>query len=318
MKIIRSGFSSRYVDLGRQGHQHKGYAQTGALDVNSHILANTLLAQDERRVCIEVLLGGFEAIASQNMSIAVTGAITSICIDGQEQAMNKVLQLIKGERLSIGRPEQGARNYIASSLGFNAPLFLGSACPVKRESTGGAQLNGHYINDNDVLSYEAGVETGYMREMPAILPSNSLCTPIQQHYTIRATMAYQAASFDKVSKSRFFGQQYTLGNEVNSMGMRLSGKPIASMSMALYSEGIANGAIQITPEGQPIVMLCERQTIGGYPKIASVISNDLPMLGQCLPGTTIQFEECDVLSARQIWLLARMKMSRFKQKLSEG
>ena len=334
MKILASGLSARFTDLGRVGHQHKGFTQSGALDRNSHLLANSIVKVAENNPTIEVLLGGFKAVATQDLEIAVTGAQSIIKVGDICQPLNKPLLWKKGETLQIMEPTLGARNYIACRHRFKTAMFLNSCCAVTREKTGGLNLDGKGLQTGDELSYEnkaliaanastSGVpdstKLAHEKQIYQSAPRSALkevslpTTRLAKHYTVRLVLGYQHALFDHKMKARFFNQRFSVSNEASNMGIRLTGESIGQVSVKLYSEGIANGAVQITPTGLPIIMLAERQTIGGYPKIGSIIANDLPELGQCRPGSTIQFEECDLLTARKEWLLRQVKMNRFRQ-----
>lgn len=334
MKILATGLSARFTDLGRVGHQHKGFTQSGALDRNSHLLANSIVKVAENNPTIEVLLGGFKAVATQDLEIAVTGAQSIIKIGDICQPLNKQLVWKKGETLQIMEPTLGARNYIACHHRFKTAMFLNSCCAVTREKTGGLNLDGKGLQIGDELSYEnnalmtvnastSGVpdiaklahekQINQSDPRSALKEVSLLTTSLAKHFTVRLVLGYQHALFDHKMKARFFNQCFSVSNEASNMGIRLTGESIGQVSVKLYSEGIANGAVQITPTGLPIIMLAERQTIGGYPKIGSIIANDLPELGQCRPGSTIQFEECDLLTARKEWLLRQVKMNRFRQ-----
>lgn len=334
MKILATGLSARFTDLGRVGHQHKGFTQSGALDRNSHLLANSILKVAENNPTIEVLLGGFKAVATQDLEIAVTGAQSIIKIGDICQPLNKKLVWKKGQTLHIIEPTLGARNYIACRHRFETTMFLNSCCAVTREKTGGLHLDGKGLQMGDELSYENDALTTVNTSTSGVPDSAKLAdekqinqsesglafkaeslptTHLAKNYTVRLVLGYQSALFDHKMKARFFNQCFSVSNEASNMGIRLTGESIGQVSVKLYSEGIANGAVQITPSGLPIIMLAERQTIGGYPKIGSIIASDLPEVGQCRPGSTIQFEECDLLTARKEWLLRQIKMNRFCQ-----
>lgn len=333
---MATGLSSRFTDLGRVGHKHKGFTQSGALDTNSHMLANAIMQVPITNPTIEVLLGGFEAVATQDTEIAVTGAQASVLIDDVCQPLNHKIVWKKDATLQIMEPALGARNYIACNKRFKTRLFLDSCCAVTREKTGGMNFDGKGFQVADVLEYETGISLSAVSTNASINASiNDRLSPIapdskgiahktlttmavpatslSKVYVVRIVLGYQQALFEHKMKARFFNQRFTVSNEASNMGIRLSGGSIGEIAVKLYSEGIANGAIQITPCGLPIIMLAERQTIGGYPKIGSIITIDLPKLGQCRPGSIIQFEECDVLTARQEWLLGQIRMNNFAQ-----
>jgi allophanate hydrolase subunit 2 len=118
----------------------------------------------------------------------------------------------------------------------------------------------------------------------------------------------------KKAQNSFFNKEFSVTKLADRMGIRLKGHKLENIvSTNIKSEGLIRGAIQVPADGNPIIMLSDHGTIGGYPKIGSVITTDLPKLGQCCPGSIIQFKECDVLTARQEWLLRQMRMSTFSQ-----
>nr|WP_297349110.1 biotin-dependent carboxyltransferase family protein [uncultured Glaciecola sp.] len=337
MKIIATGLSARFTDLGRVGHKHKGFTQSGALDTNSHLLANAIVGMPFTNPTIEVLLGGFIAVATHDIQVAITGAQVRVLINDVPQRLNHKLDWQKGATLQIMQPVLGARNYIACDRPFIVSVFLDSCCAVTREKTGGMNFDGKGFQVADVLDYEGAGTLGSAATSAStdnLSPETRLThgsmnnefsghntatktlaptTQLAKEYVVRVVLGYQESLFDHKMKACFFNQQFTVSNEASNMGIRLTGKSIGSVAVTLYSEGIANGAIQITPSGLPIIMLAERQTIGGYPKIGSIIAADLPELGQCQPGSAIRFEQCDLFTARQAWLLRQIRIKTFAQ-----
>jgi biotin-dependent carboxylase-like uncharacterized protein len=336
VKIIATGFSARFTDLGRVGHKHKGFTQSGALDANSHRLANAIVGMPFTNPTIEVLLGGFVAVATQDTQIAITGAQVRALINDVPQRLNHKVAWHKGTTLKIMQPVLGARNYIACDRPFRVNTFLDSCCAVAREKTGGMNFDGKGFQVSDEVDYNsaAACVTGVNNFTDNLSPDNRLTrvpaknkfiackiatkmqipsTRLAKEYVVRIVLGYQHTLFDHKMKACFFNQRFTVSNEASNMGVRLAGKPIGAIAVNLYSEGIAHGAIQITPSGLPIIMLAERQTIGGYPKIGSIIAADLPELGQCRPGSAIRFEQCDLFTARQEWLLCHIRMKTFAQ-----
>jgi biotin-dependent carboxylase-like uncharacterized protein len=331
---MATGLSARFTDLGRVGHKHKGFTQSGALDTNSHRLANTIVEVPFTNPTIEVLLGGFVAVATQDTQIAITGAQARVLIDDVRQRLNHKITWQKGATLQIMRPVLGIRNYIACNRPFKANIFLNSCCAVSREKTGGMNFDGKGFQVGDAVDYEsaAACVAGANNSSNNVSPDNRLTrdpaknafieiqtatkihipsTRLAKEYVVRIVLGYQQTLFDHKMRACFFNQRFTVSNEASNMGLRLTGKSIGAPAVKLYSEGIANGAIQMTPNGLPIIMLAERQTIGGYPKIGSVISADLPELGQCGPGSAIRFELCDLFTARQEWLLRQIRIKNF-------
>lgn len=334
---MATGLSARFTDLGRVGHKHKGFTPSGALDTNSHKLANAIIGVPITNPTIEVLLGGFRAVATHDTQIAITGADVRILINDVCQRLSHKIAWQKGATLQIMQPVLGARNYIACDRRFKANIFLDSCCAVIREKTGGMNFDGKGFQVGDEIDYESTTSLNVIaadastanfsaatrlahdsakdeRIAHKILTKTEIAsTRLAKEYVVRIVLGYQQALFDHKMRACFFNQRFTVSNEASNMGIRLTGKSIGTVAVKLYSEGIANGAIQITPSGLPIIMLAERQTIGGYPKIGSIIAADLPELGQCLPGSAIRFEQCDLFTARQEWLLRQIRIKAFAQ-----
>jgi biotin-dependent carboxylase-like uncharacterized protein len=326
MRVIASGPCARFTDQGRVGHQHKGFAQSGALDINSHTLANSILGKSFDNPTIEVLFGGLVVKATEDIVMVVTGADTRLKIENSEQLLNTAFYLMKGQTLSLDAPKLGLRNYIACHKNFDLVYFLDSCCEVAREKSNMTKQGSIGLQVDDVVTYVQNKNTILVNDVKRkaddqVSGGSNKVTPLvltklANEYIIRVVLGYQHTLFDHKMKALFFNQRYSVSTDTNSMGMRLEGMSVGTKSVKMYSEGIANGAVQITPNGLPIVMLRERQTIGGYPKIGSVISNDLSELGQCRPGTYLRFEECDMHTARQLWLLRHTRMINFATKRS--
>jgi antagonist of KipI len=334
---MATGLSARFTDLGRVGHKHKGFTQSGALDTNSHRLANAIVGVPFTNPTIEVLLGGFVAVATHDTQIAITGAQVKVLINDVPQPLNHKIAWHKGTTLQIMQPVLGARNYIACDRPLKANFFLDSCCAVIREKTGGMNFDGKGFQVGDEVDYESAAAlcvAAANASTDNFSPDNRLTrdsaknefmtyktatkmqipsTRLAKEYVVRIVLGYQQTLFDHKMKACFFNQRFTVSNEASNMGIRLAGQSIGAVAVKLYSEGVANGAIQITPSGLPIIMLAERQTIGGYPKIGSIIAADLPELGQCRPGNAIRFEQCDLFTARQEWLLRQIRIKTFAQ-----
>jgi biotin-dependent carboxylase-like uncharacterized protein len=319
--IINPGFKSKFVDLGRRGLQHNGYCQSGPADANSYKLANVLLKKTPDAVAIEVMFGGLELKLEHPMSICLTGADCDLYIDDKKHKVNELVLVEAGKTLRIGTPRIGLYSYLAFSQDILSPVHFGSVCAVERERLGGSKNDGTGLVAQQTVHMQqytheraqtcSGREGGVsFSESTKPLTLEGIVTPMSKTVEVRYVPAYQHTVFTHAQRALFIGQKHEVTHHISSMGVKLQGLPIDIGKVTMYSEGISKGAIQVTPNGQAIVMLHERQTIGGYPKIGSVISADIPTLSQCQAGTKIQFVECDVHSAREALLLHNEKFSR--------
>ena len=280
-KVIQPGLLSLIQDAGRFGQHAIGLTNGGPLDGPAFRLCNRLLGNDANATAIEVSFGGLELEAGVDTFVCVTGAHMPLTINGEAQDRYRVLAVKAGDRLHLGFAESGARAYLGVADGFQVDPSFGSSATVVREDIGG--LNGTKLAIDDLLPAATCTERA-LRFLP----------PEQQpHYhdlvTVRVIPGYQQAHFSRFQQRRFFSHEFTVSDRCDRMGYRLEGPVIECDIEGILSEGICQGAIQIPADGQPIVLLNDRQTIGGYPKIGSALSLDTAALAQLTPGGRVYF-----------------------------
>lgn len=279
--VVQPGLLSLLQDAGRFGRHRIGLTTGGPLDPIAFALCNRLLQNDRSATTIEISFGGLELQAGADTSICLTGADMPLTINGEEQAGHSVLPVEAGDRIAVGYAENGCRAYLGVAGGFDIPPSFGSSATVMREGIGG--LDGGKLQIGDVLPCAPG--TARQR----------LFLPPEQHpryhdiATVRVIPGYQQTHFSRYEQRRFFSHAYTVSGMSDRMGYRMEGPAIACDIEGILSEGICLGAIQIPADGQPIVLLNDRQTIGGYPKIGAALSLDLARMAQMKPGGTVYF-----------------------------
>ena len=281
LTVRQPGLLSLLQDRGRFGRADLGLTTGGPMDPLAAELANRLLENDAGATLIEVSFGGIELVAEGDLQFAVTGATLPVACDGQERAMWTTQQARAGDVISLGFAEIGCRSYLAVRGGFDIEPSFGSAATVLREGIGG--LNGGKLETGDRLPV-ADSESVEPRWIP---PRHR--PRYHNRATVRVVPGYQQAHFSRLEQRRFFGSEYRVSDRSDRMGYRLEGPAIHSDLESMLSEGIAPGAIQVPADGQPIVLLNDRQTIGGYPKIGSALSLDCAYLAQLRPGDTVTF-----------------------------
>jgi len=284
--IRQPGWQATIQDVGRSGYFHQGLSQGGAVDEHAFQWANKVLGNSASAACIEILLGNFEAVFNTDTTIVVTGADIPVTLNGnliENWCSHRVTQ---GDVISFKQARSGLWAYLGVAGGWQTPQQFGSRSVVVREKLGG--LDGGPLKKGDLLSC-----------IPA--PEQPLrCVPwahrpdYRKPLTLKVIPGYQHDLFSLVARRTFETADYKISNDINRMGFKLQGPAVPAQTQKLASEGIAYGAIQIPPDGLPIVLLKDRQTIGGYPKIGCVASLDCARLSQCSPGNSVSFEFADI------------------------
>jgi biotin-dependent carboxylase-like uncharacterized protein len=286
-------------DAGRFGVRHLGVTQGGAADWRSMSWANWLLGNGLDAPVIEITLGGFTLVAEEDCVLALAGADLGAQVDGEALAPWRSFRLHKGQRLQFARPLLGARAYLAAPGGFDAPKVLGSSATVVREELGGLDGMGHALGKGASLSY-SGNSLVLLRELP------SQCVPdFTGEPLLDLVLGAQIGEFSGQSLFDAFNSVWSLDSRADRMGIRLLGTALQYQGKPMISEGIPLGAVQVPPDGQPIVLLNDRQTIGGYPRLGALTPLALARLAQCLPGARVRLRPVvqDVAHREQIQYL---------------
>lgn len=265
-------------DAGRFGVRHLGVTQGGALDWVSMSGANWLLGNALDAPVVEITLGGFTVQAEDYCLLALAGADLGAYIDERAISPGRSFILQKGQRLRFTQPFSGARAYLAAPGGFDAPDVLGSCATVVREALGGPDGFGKALVEGGRLGYSGtggGMKVLSEQALPAKAP-------------LEVIVGAQIGLFSGQSLFDVFNTEWALDSRADRMGMRLLGTPLQYQGPSLISEGIPLGGIQVPPDGQPIVLLNDRQTIGGYPRLGALTPLALARLAQCLPGEKLR------------------------------
>jgi len=287
LKIKRPGIMSTVQDFGRFGFQRFGIGQGGPMDELSFLWANKLLENHFNETVIEVGLGQAEFIFLLETQIAITGADLRAKINGNRVFPWRTYSLKENDNLSFSRPLNGQFAYVAIYKGFKVLKHLGSSSTVVRENLGGLNRDGVPLEKKDTLEYmpfSGGVE----RQVPfRFIPS------FNKEQILNIIRGYQFDEFSKVSINTVLTSEFTVSDKSNRMGFRLRDAFINPPKLEMQSEGIVKGAIQIPPDGNPIVLLSDRQTLGGYPKIGCLCFDSISQLVQRKPGDKVRFKILD-------------------------
>lgn len=301
--IVRQpGLLTLIQDSGRFGSHNLGLTNGGPLDAQAFNWANRLLSNESNATCLEISFGGLSLVSEINTVIVVTGAEMPVKIDGETVDQWRTHSIKKDALIELGHASSGIRAYLSVAGGFSITPSFGSSATVVREKIGG--LNGDKLQADDHLPCESQTRHQHYCLADGDRPQYS------GEAILRMVPGYQQSAFSRAEHRRFFSSEYQVTNHSDRMGYRLEGEAIKSDMVGMLSEGICHGAIQIPADGQPIVLMNDRQTIGGYPKIGSVIPLDTAKLAQLGPGSTIQFESISPEYAHNLHWLAKSRFER--------
>jgi len=302
VEVVQPGVLSLLQDGGRYGHHRIGLTTGGPLDPDAFHYCNRLLANEPDSTAIELSFGGGQFRATVDTFICVTGADMPLAINGRELPSWAVHPIAAGDDIQLGYAEHGCRSYLGVAGGFRVTPTFGSTSTVVRESIGG--LNGAKLQAGDQLpcAPASGRKRFYLDRAHQPKYQNTV--------TVRVIPGYQQARFSRLQQRRFFSHGYTVSERSDRMGYRLEGPAIRCDIDGILSEGICFGAVQIPADGQPIVLLNDRQTIGGYPKIGSALSLDAAHLAQLRPGDTVHFAAISAHGAHNALHLAQAMRNR--------
>jgi biotin-dependent carboxylase-like uncharacterized protein len=297
MTVVHAGLFSLLQDSGRRGQHRLGLSNGGPLDGEAFHYCNRLLQNPAGSTAIEISVGGLQLQAQVNTYICLTGAPMPLRINGAERGLWEVHRVSAGDIIQVGFATSGCRSYLGVAGGFSIEPCFGSTATVVREHIGG--LRGECLQAADQLPCApvAVRKHYYLAERDRPRYQNTL--------TVRVIPGYQQRHFSRVEQRRFFGSTYRVSERCDRMGYRLEGPAIACAIEGILSEGICFGAIQLPPDGQPIVLLNDRQTIGGYPKIGAALSLDAARMSQLVPGCTVHFAPISVHTAHRALRLAQ-------------
>ena len=291
LRVLRPGPLSLLQDGGRQGWQHLGVSPSGVQDLHAAAWANRLLHNPWATPLLEVALGDLEVQADLDTWVAVCGADAPLTLDGQPRPLWTRLPLRQGQRLRLGFARSGQRVYLAVAQGFSAPPVLGSVSVQTREGLGGLHGTGQALQVGDCLSCRpAHFEQRASVPWPYI--PDYRCKPL-----LRVITGGDAASFAEDQLQGFFAQSWQLSPLSDRMGARLIGEAVQPPARQ-WSLGVGRGAIQVPPDGQPIILQADHQSMGGYPLLGWLHPLDQGRLAQCPAHHPLRFTPVSIGDAQ--------------------
>jgi len=295
-EVLRAGINTTYQDKGRFHMQHLGVAPGGCMDLKAFLIANALVGNNSEDGVLEFAYQGpLLKLAKGKTKIVITGNVLFQIIQKNNEIINgkcnKSYDLNEGDQIDILATKKSAYGYLAVEGGFDVKPFCSSVSILARAQIGPNDGKKIKIKDKIIIKRNSNNKKNFETKVP-----------IKEKNIIRVLKGPQFDYFSKESQKDFFSKNYKITNLTDRMGMRLEGTVIKNtVSTNIRSEGITKGAIQVPADGQPIVLLTDYPTIGGYPKIANVISADYHLLSQKIPGEKILFQNVELQEAEQLY-----------------
>ncbi len=293
IEILDPGAQTTVQDLGRRGYLRYGIPPSGPLDAFAFVLANRLAGNAGDAAALECTLSGPRFRVERACAIAVTGAEVPLSVNGAEAERWTTLRLDAGDTVRIGTARLGLRSYVAFGGGLDVPLKLGSRSTYLRGRLGGVE--GRALRTGDRLAL-------LRAELPPVRALPESARPrYDGEMLARVVLGPQADRFTPAGIETFLASAYALLPQSDRMGARFRGSRIEhARGHDIVSDGIAAGSVQVPGDGQPIVLLADRQSTGGYTKLATVCSFDLGRIAQLRPGQMLRFEAVDVAQAHAL------------------
>ena len=294
--VVEPGLLTTVQDLGRPGAIASGVPPAGAMDRFAHAAANLLVGNDRNHATLECTMSGPSLLTLRSCLVAVTGADLGPQVNGRAAPMWTGIFMAAGDRLSFAGRRSGMRSYVAVSSGFDGERWLGSRSTYLLVSRGGMQ--GRALRAGDVLHVAAD------RSAPTVAGRQlaGAMLPDYADHTLAVIAGPHLKRLDVTSRKALFGETFKVSAQADRMGYRLDGPPLVMSGDELLSFGLAAGALQVTSSGQPIMLMADHQTAGGYAVVATVVSASLPVAAQLGPGDELRFKNVTEVQARSMRL----------------
>jgi antagonist of KipI len=309
-EVLEPGMLTTIQDRGRYGFSQFGVPPSGALDTFSFRVANLLVGNQEGEACLETTIMGLKLKALREVVVAITGGDLSPTLNGESLEMWRTHLLIEGDVIKFKKVRAGCRAYLAVSGGFVVPKIMGSGSTYLSGKFGG--LEGRALKRGDIL---------YTFDIPSPLSKLGLLflsdwiPPLEKEVLLRVIPGPQNHHFTEKGFQTFCSSSYQVTPRCDRMGIRLEGPKIerrSDVEESIISESLISGAIQVPGDGKPIIILTELVT-GGYTKIATIISTDLPRVAQLKPGDRVQFSPISIEEAHQLIREQEERLRSFKE-----
>ena len=329
VRVAKPGALSTLQDLGRFGYQRFGVVVGGAMDAWSHRTANLLVGNRESEATLEITLIGPSLAFAETTLIALCGADLSPRVGERPLPLRRPVLLRAGSQLDFGRRQSGCRAYLAVRGGYHVAPVMDSKSTYLRAGFGG--FEGRALRKDDEIPIGADDAEDYYPELGQMLREggDAFCAPswafgpslaiaAETSQTIRVVAGQQWEALTDGGQAQFVSAAFRITPNSDRMGYRLEGPKLdLRKPIEMISEGVTFGTIQLPPDGNPIVLMADRQTTGGYPKVANVASVDLPLLAQMMPDQRVRFELISLDEAQRLYLAREQDMNLATQAIEQ-
>lgn len=322
--VLNPGLLTTIQDLGRSGYQKYGVIVSGAMDTYSARLSNIIIGNEEKEGVLEITMTGPSLELKEGTLFSITGADLSPTINNISVPMGRPVYIKEDCILKFEASKTGSRSYLSVAGGFDIPLVMDSKSTYLRAEIGG--LKGRALKKNDVLKVgeKSIISSKIIYKLKDIKNETSFIAPswYVKEYNIKNSKesiirVFEDRQFNKISEgsiNKFFSSEFTIDVKSDRMGYRLNGPKIElKEKLEMISEEVSIGTIQIPPDGNPIILLADRQTAGGYPKIAHVAFVDIPKIVQLKPNSKLKFKKITLEEAEKLYFEKEKYISDIKK-----
>ena len=318
MRVMTGGLQTTVQDLGRPVSQRQGVPAGGAMDRVALRVGNVLVGNDEGAAALEATLIGPTLAFDHPVLVAVTGADLSATVERAPLPAWHPALVQAGATIRFGAPARGCRAYIAVAGGFDVPIVFGSRSTYLRAEFGG--FDGRPLRANDVLALgpptilSQCIAASLQADGPVSVARWSIGPSIRPRYAaealVRLIPGAHTSALSEESRDRLFSTGFRVSASSDRMGYRLDGPRLSLASrIEMLSEAVAFGTVQLPPGGAPIILMADRQTTGGYPRIGEVASVDLPLVAQLKPGDHVRFRPVSLQDAQRLYLAHEQELA---------
>ncbi len=324
ISVLKPGLLTTVQDLGRPGYQRYGVVVGGAVDAFAARVANLLAGNGDNAALLEIALQGPALRFKADTLVAWSGGDFDAKLGTEPLPKDRPVRVPAGAVVSFGLAPHGARAWLAVAGGIDVPLVLGSRSTYRRAGFGGHQ--GRPLRAGDVLTLGAGgdwantilaslLAAGRAATTWSVRPPTLGAQPKEGF--VRAMRGPEWELFTPEAQRRFFAEEFRVTKDADRMGVRLEGPALAlTAPRELISSAVNAGVVQVPPGGAPIVLLCSRQTVGGYPRLAAVAAVDFGRLAQLRPGDRVRFEEISLAGAHELYIARERNLNRVRTGLT--
>ncbi|EJR35245.1 MULTISPECIES: biotin-dependent carboxyltransferase family protein [Bacillus cereus group] len=321
VEVLHAGMFTTVQDLGRSHYQQYGVPVGGAMDKNALRMINMLVGNEENEAGLEITIMGPKLLIKKTTLLAIGGADMEPLLNGERIPLWRPILAEEGSMLCLGKAKSGCRAYVTFAGGINIDRTMGSKSTYIRAALGG--IEGRMLKKGDYFQIGTGAEVASrfiqnLQEEKRIKTKWAICNnalpKYKKHPILRVITDFEYDQFTEESIKSFFSKEYKVSNYADRMGYRLDGDVLNRVEeIEILSSPVTFGTIQVPNGGQPIILMADRQTTGGYPRIGNVISVDLPLLAQLKPGDYVTFEKITMEDAAQLYIKQETSMSLLKK-----